>query len=127
MILERFADEQWTIDVQISKPTPTLRDFLSLVIEITKNREHFRALIKRQPHFFAQRSDPSRRAFVVFGSRVKLPEHVGGALVVGILRQEVLDRIVDDFERVSLLRIGIAQARFGNRELGAALANLVKR
>src|SRR5919112_2529470 len=127
MILEGLADEQRTIDMQISEPTPALRDFLSFVVEITKNREYFRALLKRQPHLFAQGFDPSRRAFVVLSSRVKLPENVGAALLVGILRQQVLDRVVDNLECVSFFRIGIAEAWFGNRELAAPLTNLVKR
>ena len=113
--------------MQIREPASALRHFLRFVIEITKHCEHFRALLERLPHFFAQRFDPSRGAFVVFGGRVKLPEHFGAAPFVrefGGRRFSIESSMI--FQRVGFFGVSVAQSWLGNRELAAAFANLFK-
>ena len=40
--------------------------------------------------------------------------------------QQVLDSVVEYFQRVGLFRIGISQTWFGNRQLAASFADLFK-
>ena len=115
-VFESFANEQRPVDVQIRQPAPAVGDLLRFVVEIAKDGQHLCALLKRQPDFFAQRCNPPRGAFEIFGRSVQLPHNVGAARFVGILRQEILDRIVDDLQCISLFSINVAQPWFGDAE-----------
>src|SRR6185295_17575166 len=46
--------------------------------------------------------------------------------LVGILRQQVLDRVVDDLECISLFGVRVVQPWLRQREVTATLANLVE-
>src|SRR5690349_17866349 len=112
--------------MQIREPASAFSHLLSFEIEITKDRQHLRALLEWRPNFVAQRFDSARCAFEVFGSRVKLPNDFSAALFVGAAGKQVLDRVVDDLQRVEFFSVSVAQSRFGEHEFTATFANFIK-
>src|ERR1051326_1574505 len=113
--------------MQVREPTAAISYFLGFEVEITKDGQYSRALFKRQPNFFTQRCNLARCAFVVFGNFMKFPYDFRTALPIRtseVRRQQVLDAVVEDLQRVGFLFVNVSQTRLVQDQLPTAFLNL---
>src|ERR1043166_1435652 len=128
--LKRFTDQQRAINVKICQPTPASRDLFCFKVEIAEDVEHARALLKRLPNLITKPRDSARSAFKFLCVAEYFPKRLSAS---GLLfrieprRQDCLDLIVQQVNRVALFRLRVSQTRFLDHQFPAALAHVGKR